>query len=144
MIHLQEITPDNWRLGLRVREDQKRFVANSAALLARAYAYRNCRSRAFIIYNDETPVGMGLYYDCDELKLYDLSQFFIDERYQGKGYGYAAMQIIIDEMKKDGKYTRVTLCFIDGDDAAKSLYVKCGFTLTGEVDDDEILMELKL
>lgn len=144
MIHLEEITPENWRLGLHVRENQKTYVANSATLLARAYAYRNYRSKAFVIYDDDTPVGMGLYYDCDELNLYDLSQFFIDERYQGKGYGYAAMRTIIDALKKDGKFNKVTLCYIDGDDAALSLYKKCGFTLTGEADEDEIIMELKL
>lgn len=144
MIHIEEITPDNWRIGLHVKEDQKKYVANATVLMARAYAYRSCRSKAFYIYNDDTPVGMGLYYDCDELNLYDLSQFFIDERYQGKGYGYAAMQFIIAELKKDGKYNKVTLCLVDGDDAALSLYKKCGFTLTGDEDGEEIIMELNL
>ena len=75
------IDPDNWRLGLKVAPSQKTHVADSATLLARAYAYRDCRSRAFVIYDDETPVGMGLYYDLPEMECYDLSQLFIDERY---------------------------------------------------------------
>ncbi len=25
MIHLKEVTPDNWRVGLTVREDQKEY-----------------------------------------------------------------------------------------------------------------------
>ena len=40
MIQLVDIDPDNWRLGLKVAESQKRYVANSAVMLARAYAYR--------------------------------------------------------------------------------------------------------
>lgn len=40
MIHLEPVTPENWRCGLRVREDQHCFAADSAGLLARAYAYR--------------------------------------------------------------------------------------------------------
>ena len=61
MIRLEDVNPDNWRLELHVREDQKKFVANTTVLPARAYAYRNARSRALVIYDDETPVGMALY-----------------------------------------------------------------------------------
>ena len=86
MIHLVDIDPDNWRLGLKVAESQKKYVSDAYAMLARAYAYRNHRSRAFVIYEDETPVGMGLYYDLPDLECYDLSQLFVDERYQGRGY----------------------------------------------------------
>ena len=84
MIHLEEVSPDNWRLDLHVRNDQKDFAANSITLLARAYAYRNSGSRALIIYNEDIPIGMALYYYIDGA--YDFSQFFIDERYQGNGF----------------------------------------------------------
>ncbi len=141
MIHLETITPDNWRLGLSVSEEQQEFVSDNAGILARAYAYRNDRSRAYVIYDDEVPVGMAMYHDLDEWKAYDFSQFFIDQHYQRKGYGIKAAQLILDEMKADGKYDRVVLCYIDGDDAAKCLYEKLGFSLTGEADEEEIIME---
>lgn len=144
MIHLENITPDNWRPGLSVSEDQLRFVSDSSGILARAYAYRNDRSRAYVIYEDEVPVGMAMYHDLDELKAYDFSQFFIDRRYQRKGYGLKAAQIILEEMKADGKYDRVVLCYVDGDEAAKRLYEKLGFHHTGEADGDEIIMEKSL
>ena len=44
---------------MKVSEPQKNYVSDSYAMLARAYAYREQRSRAFVIYDDETPVGMG-------------------------------------------------------------------------------------
>ncbi len=47
MIHLETITLDNWRLGLSVSEEQQEFVSDNAGILARAYAYRNDRSRAY-------------------------------------------------------------------------------------------------
>lgn len=144
IIRLEDITPDNWRLGLSVNENQKEFVSDEMRLLARAYAYRNLGSRAVVIYNDETPVGMALYYDCAELDSYDFSQLFIDEHYQGKGYGYAATMKILEEMRADGRYQKVILCYIDGNNAARSLYKKCGFTLTGEADGNEIVMEKAL
>ncbi len=141
MIKLEPVGPENWRLNLNVSENQKNYVANKTVLLARAYAFRESRSNAFIIYNDETPVGMALYYDCESLNAYDFSQLFIDERYQGKGYGTEASKQILDLMLKDGKYNKAVLCFIDGNETAKQMYEKLGFYLTGERDEDEVIME---
>ena len=143
MIHLIDIDPGNWRLKLEVAESQKHYVANSAVMLARAYAYREQRSRAFVIYDDETPVGLGLYYDLPDLECYDLSQIFIDERYQGRGYGRAATKLILDAMKQDSKFSKVDLCYIEGNDAAKTLYESFGFVEIDR-DEDEIIMELQL
>ena len=143
MFHLVDITPDNWRLKLQVSEAQKTYVAGSAVLLARAYAYREWRSRAFVVCDDETPVGMGLYYDCPERNAYDFSQFFIDERYQGKGYGKAAAKAVLEAMKQDGKYDKTVLCYIEGDEAARRLYESIGFVEIDR-DEDEIIMELEL
>ena len=144
MIHLETITPDNWRLGLSVREDQRKYVSDSSGILARAYANRNDRSQAFIIYDDDVPVGMAMYHDLDEWSAYDFSQFFIDHRYQRKGYGLTAAELILEKLKADGKYNKVVLCYIDGDDAAKNLYEKLGFHHTGEADGNEIIMEMLL
>ena len=141
---METITPDNWRLGLHVRDDQRSFVSDSAGILARAYAYRESRSRAFVIYNDELPVGMAMYYDVEEEREYNFSQFFIDKRYQGNGFGYAAASLIIQVMKDDGKYDKVVLCYIEGDNAARNLYEKLGFRHTGEAYEDEIIMEMNL
>ena len=144
MIRLETINPDNWRLKLKVSEAQKGFVADSATILARAYAYRESRSKAYVIYNDTLPVGMALYYDCAELNAYDLSQLFIDERYQGNGFGIEATKQILDKMKSDSKYDKVMLCYIDGNEVAKNMYEKLGFKLTGDRDEDEIIMEKAL
>ena len=144
MIRLETVNPDNWRLRLKVSDAQKSFVADSATMLARAYAYRESRSKAYVIYNDTLPVGMALYYDCAELNAYDLSQLFIDERYQGNGFGIEATKQILDKMKSDSKYDKVILCYIDGNEAAKNMYEKLGFTLTGDRDEDEIIMEKAL
>ncbi len=141
MLCLDEVNPTNWHLGLKVSEMQKSFVSDDMRLLARAYAFREHRSRAFVVYSDDTPVGMALYYDCEELKAYDFSQLFIDERYQGRGYGIEAAGLILGMMTEDGRFDKVILCYIDGNEAAKNMYEKLGFYLTGERDGDEIIME---
>lgn len=86
---------------------------------------------------------MGLYYDLPDLECYDLSQIFIDERYQGKGYGKAATKAVLEAMKQDGKYRKIDLCYIEGNDAAKKLYESFGFVEIDR-DEDEIIIELEL
>lgn len=144
MIHLKEITPGNWRLPLRVSSQQEKYVANSTTLLARAYAYRHLGSVAYVIYEDELPVGMVLYYDCPQLNAYDFSQLFIDERYQGKGYGKVATQLIIDRMKQERRFEKIVLCYVEGNEGARVLFENLGFKHTGDVDEDEITMALMI
>ena len=87
---------------------------------------------------------MALYYDCPELGEYVLSQLFIDERYQGRGYGKTAAKLILDKMQAEGKFRKVGLCYVEGNDAAKAMYEGLGFYHTGEADEDEIVMECDL
>ena len=46
-------------------------------------------------------------------------------------------------MKRDGKYSKVILCYIEGNDAVKKIYEGFGFVEV-ERDEDEVIMELKL
>ena len=55
--------------------------------------------------------------------------------------GAQAARMVLDAMKADGKYNKVVLCYIQGNQAAKHLYEKIGFAETGR-DEDEIIMEL--
>ena len=143
MIHLVDIDAGNWRIPLRVSKEQERYVANTTTILARAYAYRNARSEAFFIYDNEIPIGMGLYHDEVSLNAYVFSELIIDKTFQGKGFGKAATKIILERMKNDGKYNKVVLCYIEGNNAAKTLYENFGFTEIDR-DEDEIIMELEL
>ena len=143
MIRLEDIDAGNWRIPLSVSKDQEQYVASTTTILARAYAYREQRSRAFVIYDNETPVGMVLYHDEDSLDAYIFSEILIDERFQVKGYGTAATKLVLDRMKEDGRYHKVVLCYIEGNDAAKKLYEQFGFVETDR-DEDEIIMELDL
>ena len=143
MVHLVDIDGGNWRIPLNVSKEQELYVATSTTILARAYAYRNSRSRAFLIHEDKTPVGMVLYHDDESLDAYIFSEMFIDEKFQGKGYGRLATQLVLDDMKKDGKYNKVILCYIEGNDAAQKLYESFGFAEIDR-DEDEIIMELEL
>ena len=75
MIKLEDVNSKNWRTTLKVSEEQKDFVADKTVLLAREYAYREYRSRAFFSLNDKTYVGMGLFYDSPERNAYIFANF---------------------------------------------------------------------
>ena len=143
-LRFEKVGPDNWREDIQVKEQQESFVSDLNRTLARAFAYREYRSKAYMIYLNKICIGIAMYYDLDECEAYDFSQFFIDKRYQGHGYGKTACKMILENMRQDGKYKKVVLCYIDKNIAAKRLYSELGFVETGDVDEDEVVMSLKL
>ena len=143
MIHFEDVNYENWQTPLQVFPEQEEFAADRVNLLARAYACREQRSRAFLIYADDTAVGMGLYYDIDRVDSFFLSQLFIDCRYQGRGYGRLATELVLRLLKEDGKFPRVRLCCIDGNRVAMDLYTKLGFREFAR-NGKEIMMERSL
>ena len=60
----------------------------------------------------------------------------IDENYQGKGYGSAALALILGELRTEGRFDHVEVCVKKDDAAAIRLYEKHGFTDSGYVDPD--------
>ena len=139
MIRLADITEDNWTeaVSLSVNESQKRFVASSQGILARGYVYRNCGGRVFLMEDDGTAVGLALVREFTEEPLgYDLQQFMIDARYQNRGYGSQALKLILDELRKEGKYDHVEVCVKKEDADAIRLYERYGFRDSGYVDED--------
>ena len=146
MVLLKEVTAENYRQAhhLKVNNEQEHFVASSIGILARAYAYRDEGGKALFIYNDEEIVGILFYRRYEPEKCYVFDQLMIDERYQRRGFGEAAVSLTLERMKQERKYERVTLCYCEGDNAARDLYLKAGFHPTGECDEDEIVMAMDL
>lgn len=148
-IHLEEITPDNWRKinALEVKEEQKHFVASNVAILARAFAYRKDNSKVFAIYNNINPIGLIMQRDLkDENNLICiLDQFMIDKNFQGQRYGKASMELWLSMIKKENRYNAIGLCYIENDNIAEKLYKNLGFIRIPEEDDeDELVMRYEL
>ena len=139
MIRLTDITEDNWleAASLSVKDSQKGYLAPAVGILARGYVYRGCNGRVYAIENDGMIVGAALVREfTDEPLGYDLQQFMIDGRYQGRGYGSAALGLILDELRKEGHYDHVEVCVKKEDTAAIRLYEKHGFRDSGYIDED--------
>ena len=138
-MRLISITEDNWMevASLSVKEEQKKYVAPAIGILARGYVYRDCNEKIYAFENDGVIVGTALVREfTDEPPGYDLQQFMIDKQYQRKGYGSQALQLILDELRKEGHYDHVELCVKKADAEAIRLYKKYGFVDSGYVDED--------
>ena len=139
MLRLIDVTEDNWMdvASLSVKDHQKDFLAPAIGIIARGYVYRSCNARVFVIEADEVIVGVALVREfTDEPLGYDLQQFMIDQRYQGKGYGSAALGLILNELRKEGHFDHVEVCVKKDDSEAIHLYEKHGFVDSGFVDED--------
>ena len=139
MIRLSNVTEDNWFevASLSVKDEQKAFLAPAIGILARGYVYRDSRARVYVIENDDSIVGTALVREfTDEPLGYDLQQFMIDQRYQGRGYGSAALELILEELKKEGRFDHVEVCVKKADAAAIRLYEKHGFSESGYIDEN--------
>lgn len=139
MIRLTDVTEDNWLsvAALSVKEDQQKFLAPAIGILARGYVYRDCNARVIVILNDDTVVGVALVREfTDEPLGYDLQQFMIGREYQGRGYGSAALGMILDELRKEARFDHVEVCVKKKDAGAIRLYEKHGFVDSGYFDAD--------
>ena len=139
MIRLVEIDERNFfRVRqLKVGEDQQRFLDSPLGILARGYVYRAQRARVLAAEKDGEIVGLMLVKDMDEEPAcYDLQQFMIDGRFQGRGYGAAALGLLLELLRQEKKYDDVEVCVHRENAAALALFTGAGFVDTGYVDPD--------
>ena len=132
MIRLTEITEENWleAASLSVKEEQKGFLAPAGGIIARGYVYRNSGGRVIVIQDDDAIVGLALVREfTDEPLGYDLQQFMIDKKYQGKGYGRQALQLALDYIYTFpvGKAKYIWLSYEPSNETARNLYRSLGF-----------------
>jgi diamine N-acetyltransferase len=147
MITLRPVDRKNWVscCRLSVGDHQSRLVASNLETIAESKFETHYHLKA--IYHNEFVVGMLAYChenDPENLELYWIFRLMIDSAYQGKGFGFKAMNLAIGEMKTLGAI-RIRTMHKPGNLIAASLYEKLGFKLTGEIlDDGDILRELSL
>jgi diamine N-acetyltransferase len=143
MICLKDITLENfWKvIELKVKNDQKGFVASNAVSIAQSKVQPECIPLA--IYSDDILVGFLMYCIDRNDNNYWFYRVMIDESFQGKGYARKAMEIIINKIKDDKTHNIIRISAVPENVIAKELYIKLGFKITGEMDDDEEIMELK-
>jgi diamine N-acetyltransferase len=143
-VSLREVTAETVRAvcRLEVRPEQRGFVAPNAVSIAQAYFEPRAWFRA--VYADDTPVGFVMLHDDPEAPEYYLWRFMIAAEHQGKGYGREALDLVVDYVRSRPRATVLLSSYVPGDEGPGEFYRRYGFTETGEVDEDELVIQLEL
>lgn len=134
--------------ALSVSPLQEQFVASVAESLVEAVEESGGRAIYWAIYAEDVPVGFVMISDEVDGPGYIpqyLWRLLIDQRYQGRGYGSAALGLIVDYFRgRPGVEVIWTSCG-EGDGGPLGFYERFGFEQTGDrVFDDEILLRLEI
>ena len=155
MVTLRPITAENWVecVCLRVTEEQQQagFVSPNAVSLAQAFYEPWWRPLG--VYAEETMVGFFLYGRWPESDipahhgetqpgLDCILRVMIDARYQGKGYGFAALTLLVEQILVQPGCQGIELSYEPSNQVAERLYAKIGFQPTGRLVEGEVQMIL--
>ena len=150
MVSLQPIDDSNRGLveALSVSSIQERFVVGVADSLLEAVEDPGGRAIHWAIYAEGIPVGFVMISDEVDGPGYIaqyLWRLLIEQRYQGRGYGAAALDLIVEYFRaRPGVEVMWTSCG-EGAGSPLGFYERYGFEQTGErVFDNEILLRLKI
>ena len=147
-IELVELSEDN--IGqcfeLKVSGEQSGFIASNEE--SWNAAKENGRiARPFAIYCDGKMVGFTMFAFDEDYEdpndRYWLWRFMIDERYQRKGYGTAALEEIILYFRDNGA-NNIRLSTKGMNITALKMYRNLGFQDTGEIINGETVLQLNL
>lgn len=137
---LREVTRENWWAAMRltVHPHQQRFIAEYSPIAAVALAKAYVRPGGFTwtpyaIYAEAEMVGfVELAYDPASSEDYWIFHFFIDQRFQGRGYGALALQRFITLVRQEHpSCTMLQLVVHRENHQAQRLYTRAGFQPTG-------------
>ncbi|MCR4631419.1 MAG: GNAT family N-acetyltransferase [Treponema sp.] len=147
MVELKRLTSENIDdiIALQVAEPQKGFISpNSRSIMDAHLAITNNEMAiTFGIYKDNVVIGFVIIiYGAKEDNLmpsvayhnYYLWHFMIDEKYQHKGYGRQALNLLIEYMRTApcGEAVSCWASYTVGNKGAKAFFKKCGFQENGE------------
>lgn len=144
---LREINDTNRAecVALSVSAEQAQYISPNADSLKEAEALSEI-ARPFAVYIDGKMVGFTMFaFDeiNDDPDRYWLWRLMIGDGFQGRGYGNAALEVIIDYFRKNGA-DEITLSTKESNTAALRLYHKFGFRENGEMNGEEIVLKKPL
>ena len=133
---------------LAVDKSQEGFVAPNAISFAQALFAPEAWYRA--IYLGDEPAGFVMLY-AESLRPERPAQpevgvwrFMIDQRFQGRGIGRAALAHVIAHVRANGVFRKLELSYVPGPGCPEPFYLRLGFQHTGRMDEGEVVLELPL
>jgi diamine N-acetyltransferase len=143
-VTLREVTADTVRAicALEVRPEQRGYVAPNAVSIAQAYFQPRAWFRA--VYAGDGPVGFVMLDENPEQGEYYLWRFMIAGEHQGRGYGRAALDLVVDHVRARPGATELRSSYVPGEHGPREFYLAYGFQETGEVEGQEVVIRLPL
>ncbi|WP_328396896.1 GNAT family N-acetyltransferase [Streptomyces sp. NBC_00390] len=144
-IALCRVDDDNWRAvaDIAPRDDQRAFVA---ALAAR-YLLLSMRGgvwHSLGVQADETMVGHVMWAYDDENGSHWIGGMVVDAAEQGKGVGRQTMVALIRWLSERAGCQEIRLSYHPDNTGAANLYTSLGFVHTGEFEDAEPVVALRV
>jgi diamine N-acetyltransferase len=142
-IELREITAETVRrvTELEIAPEQQGYVSPNAVSIAEAYFEPKAWFRA--IADGDELVGFVMVYRDPAAREFYIWRFMVDARFQGRGYGRSAAELLLEEARGDG-VDEVTLNVQPGEHSALEFWRRFGFEETGEVSYGQLQMRLSL
>ena len=152
VVSLREITDDNRAAveALAVSDEQDEYVASVSVSLADAVEYPEAMAWYRAIYADDEPVGFVMISDgitSDDPTLlgpYYLWRLLVDHRFQGLGYGSAALDLVVEHVRTRPDARELLVSHVVGPASPRAFYERYGFVPTGQVHEDEPVLALPL
>lgn len=142
-IQLLNVDDSNWRecSNLKSIEEGKGLICSNVYAIAEWKFETESIFKA--IYSGDDLVGMLAYYlhDGNYGYFYWLYHLMIDKKYQGNGYGEAAVKLAVKEMFQLGA-TEIRTMYMPDNVRAGRLYEKLGFEQVGILDGGDIFLRL--
>ncbi len=144
VVELREVTAETVRAicALQVDPSQRGFVSPNAVSFAEAMYQPKAWFRS--IHADDVPVGFTMLYDDPEQGEYYLWRFMIDGRFQGRGYGRRALELLVEHVRGRPGARELKVSWVPADGGPEPFYRGLGFEPTGERDGEEIVARLDL
>ena len=152
VLTLREITDENRDaiLDLRVAPGQERFVSSVRYSIREAAENPHGKPWYRAVYAGDEPVGFVMLSWDVEPQPPDINgpwflwKLLIDERHQGRGYGFEVVRQIAELVRSEGA-TELLTSYVPENGGPAGFYERLGFVPTGELDPDgEVLMRLVL
>ncbi|ENN88880.1 spermine/spermidine acetyltransferase [Rhizobium freirei PRF 81] len=139
-VTLERVTREDYQpvLSLRPHDHQTSYVASNEESLEEAEENPACVP--LIIRVEGEPVGFAMYALDEDDGNYWIYRLMIDGRFQGRGYGRAALIQIVSLLAEIPECLRVVLGVHPENEKARRLYEHVGFRLTDDVINGELVM----
>lgn len=131
-ITIRPISKENWHdaIQLKVNKEQEEFIASNLFSIAEVQFLENFKAMG--VYLDNDMIGFALFgIDSDDGNFW-IYRLMVDQKYQGRGFGYHAVLNVIHEIKQQNhsQIPCIMIGYQPSNEGARNTYRKAGFIET--------------